>query len=584
MGKRYGMAAGLLAVSVLAAAPALAAGDIDGVELAPMAAASGATAGEPAATMGATGPGLSASAARSAAAARAASAAPSALTPVPLDLPPGARTGRPVTEITAGATQCIPLDRPVSDIIIANPDVADVVVRDPHNVFLIGHKPGSTNVFLVGRGGEVLRELEVLVVADLEGARRILKKYLPHARIELEPVGSGVLMTGLVRNAQEAAGAQAVLQTYLKSAATQDQEDGAASDGSFASMMAQMQSEMDSGGEDGSGGKDDKETSASGQKTEDVSVINALRIVNDQQVLIKVRVAEIGRTTLKRLGVNFMESSTAATRDAFTPLQDVATGASRVGITGGVLGGWVDPAMTGAVRIGKLGLDAATFSVLESQGLVKVLAEPALTAINGETANFLAGGEIPFPTRGREGEIMVEFKDVGIGLSFTPVVLAEDQMSLRISTEVSRRDPNNAIEIPITNTDSVTLPGLSVRRAQSTIMLPSGGSLMIAGLIENSEVNEFRGVPGLMDLPVLGALFRSNEFQANRSELVVMVQAFLVRPIDFAAELALPTDGFVPASDLDIYVAGRLYHQYGAPDDPTANRLVMGAPLGYIME
>lgn len=575
MAVRTAIAIGVFcAATVLAVSSGSAASDVDGVETRPLLI----TNGTPAVTMKAGGGSASA---RSRAAARAAAGlsapAPRAPEAVPLDLPSRDVTDH-LLEIAVGSTRKIPLSQPVTDVIIAKPTVADVVVRDPSSVFLVGRGAGKTSIFLVGRGGQILQELDVLVVADLDGARLALKKYLPDARIALEPVGEGVLMTGWVRNAQEAAGAQSVVEAYLNSARMPAQEQGAAA--AMLGLMGAGQAE-DGGGQSPTGPGSRAGDAASGGSGE-VTIINALRIASDQQVLLQVRVAEMRRSTLKRLGVNVFGDATVPR--AGSDYISSGTGGGQTSVLGSLLLPDVTgAAVEGALRISKWGIDGIAYSILEQQGLVKVLAEPALVAMNGETANFLAGGEIPMPIEGNDDNIKIQFKDFGVGLSFTPVVLANDQLSLRIASEVSRISPDNAISVP-TAGGTVTLPGLSVRRAESTIMLPSGGSLMIAGLLENNEYNSFSGVPGLMDLPILGALFRSQDFQTNRTELVIMVQAFVVRPTDFAAKLALPTDGFVPASDMDIYVMGRLMHGYGDPNDPARERLSLAGPLGYIME
>lgn len=293
-------------------------------------------------------------------------------------------------------------------------------------------------------------------------------------------------------------------------------------------------------------------------------IINALKVAGDQQVLLQVRVAEIQRNTLKTLGVN-------------TNL-DIGNGTLT---TAAGLAGGINFSTIGTLSVGKWGIDEIVFSTLEREGLVKVLAEPALTAISGETANFLAGGEYPTPVGlTDDGDLAVEFREFGVSLSFTPVVLANDQISLRIATEVSRIADENQIILPGTN---VPIRGLSVRRAQSTVMLPSGGALMIAGLLQNDELNNVEGVPGLMDLPILGSLFRSTSFQNNRSELVVVVRAYQVHPVEFGPKLAYPTDGFVPASDLDIYLFGRLRKTYGDVTAPVGEPATVAGPVGYMM-
>ena len=225
-----------------------------------------------------------------------------------------------------------------------------------------------------------------------------------------------------------------------------------------------------------------------------------------------------------------------------------------------------------------LGLREATIEALDSNGLIKTLAEPALVAISGETANFLAGGEFPIPIAATDERITVEFKKFGISLSFTPVVLSENQMSIRIQAEVSRTSRQEDIAI-----QGLSIPSLIVRRADTTVSVSSGGRLMIAGLLQNDEIDSIDGLPGLKDIPILGTLFRSSRFRSNQSELVVLLTAYLIRPITGNTHLAAPTDGFVPASDIDAYLMGRLYTRYAKDKRKGALPMLRG-PLGYMME
>ncbi|MGC2857159.1 type II and III secretion system protein family protein [Novispirillum sp. DQ9] len=471
-------------------------------------------------------------------------------------------------EMAVGRTMAVPLSAPVSDVIVANPSVVDVLVQGPRQVYVLGRGPGATNVFFIGRDGNVVLNAEILVSADLTAAKIVLARLLPDANIDLRAVGQSVIMSGTVHSAREAADAQAVVEQFLGV-------------GVAGSLQATERTSRQPGG--GAGGQTDEaaaagaaagtamreafqgiEGRAANRPSGEAKVINALRVIGDQQVLLQVKVAEVQRTTLKALSVNFLANNGSFSNLPFPAGEPFVR------------------AMTGALST--VGVDNMAFDALERQGLIKVLAEPTLTAISGETANFLAGGLLPVPSDvDDEGNVRVTFREFGVSLSFTPVVLANNQLSLRIATEVSRVSSENALPFVLRGTGrEVEIKGLSVRRADSTVTVPSGGSLMIAGMLQNDEINSFDGVPGLMDLPIIGALFRSQEFRTQRTELVVVVQAFRVRPIEFAKGLSLPTDGFVPASDLDIYLLGRLHARYGGTVRGEA--LTLAGPVGYILE
>nr|WP_246423783.1 type II and III secretion system protein family protein [Roseospira goensis] len=428
---------------------------------------------------------------------------------------------------TVGRAVQLELDRPVATIVVGDPEIVSDVLAEPTRVFLVGKTAGATNVFLRDEDGRVIEMYEMTVKADMDGLREALAAVLPESRLKITPTQGGVVLTGQVRSAVEAANAERVAGQFVGS-------DGA--------------------------------------------VVNSLNIAGDQQVLLRVRVSEMNRTARKFLATdtNFDVGRGGDALFRTVPFFNNITGTTieRAGTIGA---GLAITAPTGALLINELGIDDITFSTLEDKGLVRLLAEPALTAISGETANFLVGGEFPVPVgRDDDGRIIIEFKDFGVKLSFTPVVLSDNQISLRINTEVSRLSEENSLLL-----DGLVIPGLSTRRAESTVMLPSGGSLMIAGLLQTEDRNAIQGIPGLMDLPVLGALFRSQDFQNERSELVVTVEAFKVRPRQFGPEFVLPTDGFRPADDLDIYLLGRLHDRYSGGGGPP---VMVGAPFGYIME
>jgi pilus assembly protein CpaC len=440
--------------------------------------------------------------------------------PAPLAAPraaPKATPGPETVVLPVGRAEIVKLPRPVRDVVVAKSEVADVIVKTPTQVYVVGKTVGETNIFFIAGDGTITHNLLARVEMDLGPARAALQALLADESIEIKALNESIVLSGSVRSSKASADASAVARRFVK---------------------------------------------------EDANVVNMLRILEDQQVLLQVRVAEVQRNVLKNLGFQ-MDFNRVIGGDRFSVT-------STVPVT-------LESAATGALVINDLGLGRGVFSALERQGLVKTLAEPTLTAISGEPASFLAGGTVPIVTGvDQNGNPVLTQREVGVGLSFTPVVLANDQISLRIATEVSRRDRTNRVTVRIGN-NNVEIEGLSIRRAGSTVTLPTGGNLMIAGLLQDDEFNDIDATPGFKDLPVLGALFRSTRFQKAQSELVVMVTAYLVRPVEGRQKLALPTDGFAPASDIDIYLMGRLHAQYAKRKERPQIPMLRG-PFGYIME
>ncbi len=293
-------------------------------------------------------------------------------------------------------------------------------------------------------------------------------------------------------------------------------------------------------------------------------VVNMLKVDQHQQVMIKVRISEMSRNIAKQLGIDLK----SITRPGNVPL--ILATQNPFGLLGRALadasGGKFGDTSKGNNIEG-------TLKALEQVGLVHTLAEPNLTAVSGEAAKFLAGGEFPVPTsRDQLGNVVVTFKQFGVGLAFTPVVLSAGRISLRVSTEVSELTTEGAfVQNGGTSTDSngntvstpgLTVPALAVRRAETTVEMPSGGSLVIGGLLQRQTKQTIDAFPGLKDLPVLGALFRSRDFSNNETELVVMVTAYLVDPTH-EEQIAMPDDGFIPPTDVDTILLGRLNTVYG---------------------
>ncbi len=422
-------------------------------------------------------------------------------------------------ELPLNKTRPIELDRAVRDVIIGNPEIADVVVRAPGQVYLIGRSVGETNVFLVDSKGGLVRKLEVVVQPDGSAVEAAIRQLLPKERINAKGVGDAVVLSGVASSDGAAAQAQQIARRFVP---------------------------------------------------EDANIVNMITIGSEQQVLIKVKVAEISKSVLKELGAsNILDPQNLG------PLTlDLATAAT--GLSAGTF--------AGILGISSSDTDT-TFQLLETHGLLRTLAEPNLLAISGEPASMLAGGEYPVlavSDDGDVGTVSVEYKPFGVSLAFLPVVIAPGRIWLKVSTEVSALSAQNSVIVPFGD-DSFQILGLSTRRANSTIELPSGGGIMIAGLLQNDITSSVNGVPGLMDLPILGSLFRSTSFQRNETELVILVNVMLAKPVD-PDMLATPTDGFAPSHDLDRYFLGKMQSLY-VKRPPEGSQPSEGpkGPIGYII-
>ncbi len=432
----------------------------------------------------------------------------------PLPAVPTAAAGQ--FELPLDKTRPIELERSVRDVIIGNPDIADIVVRSPGQVYLIGRSIGVTNVFLVDGAGNLIRKLEVVVQPDGTAVEAAIRQMLPKERINVKGVGNSVVLSGVASTDTAAAQAQQIARRFVPA---------------------------------------------------DENIVNMITIGSEQQVLIKVRVAEIQKTALKQLGSIFELAS-----------QDLGPFAVDFLSSAGIVG-----------AIGALGFNGnnidQTFQLLETQGMLRTLAEPNLLSVSGEPASMLAGGEYPVVAVSDDGissTVSVEYKPFGVSLAFLPVVLAPGRISLKVSTEVSALSTQNSVTLPFGD-DQFTILGLQTRRANSTIELPSGGGIMIAGLLQDDIQSTISGVPGLMDLPILGSLFRSSDFQRNETELVILVSVVLAKPVD-PDVLALPTDGFAPSHDLDRYFIGNLQNIY-VKRPPAGSQPTEGpkGPIGYII-
>jgi pilus assembly protein CpaC len=408
-----------------------------------------------------------------------------------------------------GKSVVIDLPRDVKDVLVADPKIANAVIRSAQRAYIIGEAVGQTNVVFFDADGQQVASYDLAIKRDLNGVRATLKQTFPG--VEIEGVGDGVVLTGSVSSPVEAQQA-----------------------GDIAARLA--------------GGAD--------------KVVNNIAVRGRDQVTLKVTVAEVQRDIIKQMGIDLSASMNYGTAvvnfnnaNAFTANNGpLAPGNSLT-----------------ASALNKAGLPSvtATLRAMESAGVVRTLAEPNLTAISGESATFISGGEFPIPTgvtcqtttAGAIGQCVqtVSFKKFGISLNFTPVVLTEGRISLRVMTEVSEISNDNALT---GGAGGTTIPSIKTRRAETTLEIPSGGSIAMAGLIQEQTKQAVNGLPGIDQLPIFGQLFRSQDYVNNQTELMVIVTPYIVRAVA-QKELSRPDDGFAPASDAQSTLLAQVNRIYG---------------------
>ena len=462
----------------------------------------------------------------------------------------------------------VQLDADARDVLVSSPDIVDAVVRTPRRIILMAQKTGQTNAFFFDAAGKQILSLDIRVEKDTGDLGAMMHANIPGSNIKVSGLNDNVVLTGTVVSAKDSSRAQDLAARFAGDPA---------------------------------------------------KVVNMLTIGASDQVVLKVRVAEMDRNIAKQFGVNISEAAVAAG----VPI--VASTGNQFGLVGHALSdasgaqfgaacasqfipGFTKQIITstnpllqqpGTITTTTQGCFGpnnvqGVLSALDQIGLVHILAEPNLTAVSGETARFLAGGEFPVPAgRDNQGNVSVAFKEFGVGLSFTPVVLSAGRISLQISTEVSELTNTGAFTLSGgTTTDpttgltvtapGLTIPALNVRRAQTTVELPSGGSFAIAGLMQHTTKQVLEEFPGIGNMPVLGALFRSRDFQNNETELVVLVSAYLVNPTA-EAKLASPTDGYEIPTDPETLLLGRLNSIYSRDASAPGQKTASGS-VGYIVQ
>jgi pilus assembly protein CpaC len=440
--------------------------------------------------------------------------------------------GAPQTKrLALGKGKSLLIDFPydLRDVLVGDPESVDAVVQTSNRVFLVAKKTGQTNAFFFDANGNQVLTLEITVGADLTSLDDLVRRLIPGSNVRAELAGSAIAITGSVRTPADSARAAEIATQFAKANSDQLQSSGASA-ATAAGFGGQSQQKASNG---------------------DKQVINLLTIEGEDQVMLRVQVAEVQRTALKQFGIDLGASIQAGNFTTVLGSNPGGFGTGADKINSGVSGAG------GAVKLGGVGSVSYAMRTLEKDGLIKTLAEPNLTAVSGETAKFLAGGEFPIESCTLQG-CTITYKQYGIGLAFTPVVMSEGRISLKIETEVSEIDTSAIIQAA----NGRQIFALKTRQAKSTVEIPSGGSLAMAGLISEVTKHTIQGFPGLKDVPVLGTLFRSSDFQKDETELVIIVTPYAVRPTA-AQNLARPTDGLAAPSDMKMNFLGHLNKVYG---------------------
>ena len=411
---------------------------------------------------------------------------------------------RPSSEIvlSIGRGELVNVPGTMADVFVADDAIADVQVKSQRQLYVFGKAGGETTVYASNKAGDIIWSANVRVGSNIGSIDQMLALAMPEAKINVATMGTNtVLLTGTVAAPEDAAEAQALVEAFVG---------------------------------------------------EDTNVISRLRMATPLQVNLQVRIAEVSRSFVRALGVNLATvDSTSGFKfgvgqgrtGTFPQYVPGSPGGLGVGVTAGPDGASIVKNISPGTTLGAfgkfLGLDVASaLDLAETEGLVTTLSQPNLTALSGETAEFLAGGEFPIPLSQGLGTTTIEYKNYGVSLAYTPTVLSNGRISMRVRPEVSEISSQNAITL-----NGFQVPALVTRRAETTVELGSGQSFMIAGLLSNSAQNTIDKAPGLGDLPILGNLFRSTTYRKGETELVIVVTPYLVKPVD-ANDIVLPTDGF----------------------------------------
>ena len=439
--------------------------------------------------------------------------------------------------IRLGLDKSIVVDLPsvANDVLVANPKVADAVMRTSRRIYLFGKMVGQTNIFVFDGAGKQIAAMEIIIERDIAGLESSLSRLIKNSHIKAEMINDNIVLTGSVQTPLDASRAVALAQVFVKGG-EQTEEKGEG----FAAIFGD---------------------------TRESDIVNLIKIEGEDQVLLKVVIAEVQRTVTKQLGISTNSTISGGNGFNFTSF---ASGVVQQTIAGG---------SNGSFGINSL---QAQFRAMEIAGVIRTLAEPSLTAVSGEQAEFRVGGEwqVPETVTSQNGStsITYEKQPYGISLSFTPVVLTEGRISLKLQTEVQEPSSTGAS----TTGNQTTLYGTRSRMASTTVELPSGGSMAIAGLVQDDVRQVVSGMPGLSKIPILGSLFRSREYLRNETELVIIVTPYLVRPVA-RKQLAQPDENFQPATEGASMFMGRVNRVYGTKQGNLPKGRYTGS-IGFILK
>jgi pilus assembly protein CpaC len=399
--------------------------------------------------------------------------------------------------LTRGKSQVITMQQQVERISVGDPDVAEIRMLSPRDVYLLGKAPGSTNMILWGKDNRILQVYDVAVAQELTPLKEMLFEVLPEERdLRVTTRNNAITLSGTLSRIENVSIAVDTTRAFAG---------------------------------------------------EDAQVLNLLQVGGVHQVMLEVKVAEISRNLLRRLGVNLAWISQGQLLNGevlFTFLNNL-TGFDEQGRF------IVSPEVDAAFTFQSGGDHWSGFiDAMKLNGLVKILSEPTLVCLSGQSASFLSGGEFPIPIPQGLGTVAIEYKTFGVGLAFTPTVLGGGKISMQVTPEVSELDFQNAVTLA-----GAVIPSISTRRASTTVELMSGQTFAIAGLVKDNMREAINKFPVLGEIPLLGALFRSSEYQQNQTELVILVTPRLAKPLDMASQI-LPTDGFIEPNDFEFYLLG----------------------------
>ncbi|MDT8839184.1 type II and III secretion system protein family protein [Paraburkholderia fungorum] len=445
--------------------------------------------------------------------------------------------------VAVGKSVLVPLAEPARNRTLGNPTVAQATLVSPRTLYLVGMTVGTTNMIVQGRSGQC-QIIDVIVNIDSDGLQRTLQQLLPAERgIRVSTAAGNLVLAGRVSGAQAAQQAMEIANAYAGAQPTQQQQASTANFGAGGSSLTQQSTSVSKASE----------------------VINMMTVDSPQQVMLEVKVAEVSKTLLNQLG------AAVNIQGGFGSWTGALVSSLLAGVGNGIA----------VSKANKLPFNVAV-DAQKTDSLGKILAEPNLVTLSGQEASFLAGGRVFIPVPQSNGTggstITLQEEEFGVGLKFTPTVLAGSRINLKVAPEVSELSPTGVTVTATNVSGAAILPLITTRRASTTVQMNDGESFAIGGLIQNNITGSLKAIPGLGEVPVLGALFRSTSFQQDRTELVFIITVHLVKPLPSSTDYPLPTDSFRQTSDAGVYATGNMEGRQPQSAAPAPAPAAPGAP------